>query len=185
MNNYQLGIRAIHQKNIKTAIIEAAKNGFQILEIHLSSPQFLPQIYSANQIKAIRAFAKKSNIGLQIHSEINSSLIEADDVIRAAEKKRLERVVKFSRALGARSLTLHPGKAPSYYLGNAGKVLQNDGVYSNFYHKLFEIQFVYIFRYMISKRKSPIFKKISFFFNALTESHSFALYSGDSFIFNW
>lgn len=138
MNNFPLGIRAIHQKDIKTAIAEAKRNGFQVLEIHLSSPQFLPQNYSVTQLQQLRTFAQKNNITLQVHAEINSSLIEIDNIIRKAEKQRLERVVKFSRQLGARCLTLHPGKAPTYYLGNKGKVLQNDDAYSKVYNKLFE-----------------------------------------------
>jgi hypothetical protein len=138
MSNFKLGIRAIHQKNIKTAILEAKKNGFEVLEIHLSSPQFLPQNHTKVQLKDIRTFSAKSNVILQVHSEINSSLIEVDDIIRRAEKQRLERVVRFSRQLGARCLTLHPGKAPTYYLGNGGKVSQNDDIYSNLYNKLFE-----------------------------------------------
>ena len=50
MINFKLGMRAVHQKNIKSAILEAKRNGFEVLEIHLSSPQFLPQNHTPKQI---------------------------------------------------------------------------------------------------------------------------------------
>ena len=72
MNNnlYKLGMRAVHQKNIKTAIVEAKKNGFYMVEIHLTSPQFLPQNYTALQLSEIKSLAQKSGIALSTHSEI-------------------------------------------------------------------------------------------------------------------
>jgi sugar phosphate isomerase/epimerase len=137
MNNYQLGIRAVHQKDIKAGIIEAKRNKFDILEIHLSSPQFLPQGYTASQLNTIKDFAIKNGIILQTHSEIGQSLIQTDDILRKAEKQKLERMVRFSQGLGVRCLTLHPGKAPAYFTG-PGKAIQNDNVYSKYYYNLFE-----------------------------------------------
>jgi sugar phosphate isomerase/epimerase len=139
MNNklYKLGMRAVHQKDIKTAIIEAKKNGFDVLEIHLTSPQFLPQNYTNEQLSDLKALAIKNNIILQTHSEIGQSMLLADNTLRDAEKKKLKKMIDFSRKLGAVSLTLHPGKAPSYYSG-PGKSTNNDNVYVKYYNMLFE-----------------------------------------------
>lgn len=137
MKHFQFGIRAVHQKNIKTAIIEAKQNGFGVLEIHLSSPQFLPQNYNASQLNKLKVFAQKNSIILQTHSEIGQSLIQADNILRQAEKKKLERAVKFSLGIGARCLTLHQGKAPSYSMG-PGNVIHNDYIYKKYYTNLFE-----------------------------------------------
>lgn len=139
MNNthYKIGMRAVHQKDIKTAIVEAKKHGFDMVEIHLTSPQFLPQKYTKEQLSAVKTFAEKNNITLSTHSEIGQSLILADTLLREATKKQLKKMVEFSRALGAVSLTLHPGKAPAYYLG-AGKSMVNDNVYNKYYTELFE-----------------------------------------------
>ena len=137
MNHYQLGIRAIHQKDIKTAILEAKKNGFGVLEIHLSSPQFLPQNYNSSKLEDVKLFATKNNMVLQTHSEIGQSLLQADNILRTAEKLRLERAVKFSKSIGAVSLTLHPGNVPGYF-ENPGKRIANDSLYTKYYNELFE-----------------------------------------------
>lgn len=136
-NKYKLGMRAVHQKDIKTAIVEAKKNGFDTLEIHLTSPQFLPQNYTSEQLSDLKAIASKNNIILQTHSEIGQSMLLADNTLRDAEKKKLKKMVDFSRKLGAVSLTLHPGKVPSYYSG-PGKSTTNDNVYVKHYNMLFE-----------------------------------------------
>lgn len=144
MDNSRFGIRAVHQKDLNAAILEAKNNGFGILEIHLSSPQFLPQTYTVSELKKVKNFALKNGILLQIHDAIGHSLIEADEILRKAEKLRLKRLVGFSLLLGARCLTLHPGKAPSYYLGQDEKVLLNDNIYSDFYSKLFDDSLRYL-----------------------------------------
>jgi hypothetical protein len=140
---FKLGIRAIHQKNIKTAITQAKRNGFDILEIHLSSPQFQPQSYKQNQLSEIRDFAKKSGITLQTHSEIGQSLIQADEILRKAEKLKLRQIIQFSQKIGARCLTLHIGDAPGYNAG-PGNHISNDALYSKFYSGLFEDSVKYI-----------------------------------------
>lgn len=137
MNNYKFGIRAIHQKDICTAILEAKKNDFDVLEIHLSSPQFLPQNYTDAQLKRIRDFALKNNITLQTHSELGQSLIHADNILRTAEKQKLNQIIQFSRKIGSRSLTLHVGNAPGYFDG-PGKRIPNDSVYTKLYVNLFQ-----------------------------------------------
>jgi sugar phosphate isomerase/epimerase len=139
MNNnpYQLGMRAVHQKNLKTAILEAKKNGFEFLEIHFSSPQFLPQNYTGEQAREIKLFAEKQGIVLSTHSEIGQSLILTDSFSREAEKKKLKRMVDFSRKIGAVNLTLHPGKASAYYSG-PGKSTSNEELYTKYYMEIFE-----------------------------------------------
>ncbi len=134
---FQLGIRAVHQKDIKTAILEAKKNGFEMLEIHLTSPQFLPQNYTVFQLGEIKYFAEKNGISLSTHAEIGQTLILSDALLREAVKKQLKNMVEFSRKIGAISLTLHPGKAPAYYSG-PGKSIVNDDLYSKYYSSLFE-----------------------------------------------
>ncbi len=136
-DNFKLGIRAIHQKNIQTAIIQAKKNGFDVLEIHLSSPQFQPQHFTQLQLKEIKDFAKKNGILLQTHSEIGQSLIQVDNILRKAEKLKLKQIIRFSRKIGARCLTLHIGDAPGYHAG-PGKHTGNDILYAKYYASLFE-----------------------------------------------
>ncbi len=131
-----IGIRAIHQRNIQTAVLEAKRNGFGILEIHLSSPQFLPQRYDPTDLKKVKVFAKKNNVILQTHSEIGQSLIQADAILRKAEKQKLKQIVQFSRRIGARCLTLHIGDAPAYHFG-IGKSIPNDVLYTDYYAELF------------------------------------------------
>ncbi len=140
---YKLGMRAVHQKDLPTAISEAKENGFEVLEIHLSSPQFLPQNYSAGQLIKIKDFSAKNNITLQTHSEIGQSLIQADSILRTAEKQKLKEIIQFSRNIGARCLTLHVGDAPGYSLGT-GKRVSNDVLYAKYYSKLFEDSIKYI-----------------------------------------
>lgn len=137
MINFKLGIRAVHQKNIRTAILEAKKNGFEILEIHLTSPQFLPERYTQSQLAEIKNFAEKNNIILQTHSEIGQSLVRAGSIIRKAEKQKLRKIIQFSQKIGARCLTLHIGEAPGYYSG-PGQVSRNNDVYTKFYMNLLE-----------------------------------------------
>jgi sugar phosphate isomerase/epimerase len=140
---YQLGLRAIYQKDIKTAILEAKKNGFDFLEIHFSSPQFLPQNYTVEKLRELKLFAKAQGVSLQTHAEIGQSMIIIDDILREAEKKKLKRMVMFSKNIGARRLTLHPGKASGYYSG-PGKSTNNDDVYGKYYAKIFEDSLKYI-----------------------------------------
>ncbi len=142
MANFLLGMRAVHQKNIQAAVSEAKHNGFNALEIHLSSPQFLPQNYPATLLKEIKNFAIEQNIILQIHAEIGQSLILADSIIRRAEKQRLKRLVEFGLALGARCLTLHPGAAPGYLSNH--RVISNDQVYPKYYQGLFKDSLAYL-----------------------------------------
>lgn len=139
MNNkiYQLGMRAVHQKDLRTAILEAKENGFNVLEIHFSSPQFLPQNYTSEKAKEIKLFAQEQGIILSTHSEIGQSLILTDNLSREAEKKKIKRMVDFSCKIGALNLTLHPGKASAYYSG-PGKSTSNEDLYGKYYAELFE-----------------------------------------------
>lgn len=134
---YQLGMRAIHQKDIKTAVVEAKKNGFEVLEIHFSSPQFLPQNYTGEQAKEIKLFAQNQGIVISTHSEIGQSLILTDNISREAEKKKIKRMIDFSIKIGAVNLTLHPGKTSVYYSG-PGKSTSNEDLYIKYYTSLFE-----------------------------------------------
>jgi len=136
MKNFRLGIRAIHQKDIKTAIIEAKKNGFKILEIHMSAPQFQPQSYTTSQLNEIKNYAKKNEIIIQTHSEIGQSLIQIDKGIRGAEQQRIKQYIQFSRQLGARCLTLHVGKSLAYHAGTES--FSHDKLFPKFYTSLFE-----------------------------------------------
>ena len=139
---YKLGIRAIHQKDIKTAIVEAKQNGFDVLEIHFSSPQFIPEHYTPLQLSEIKALAEKNNIVLQTHSEIGESLIQASTIMRKAERARLQEMVQFSQKIGARCLTLHIGDAPGYHTGIES--IHNDKLYAKHYAALLEDSVKYI-----------------------------------------
>lgn len=130
-------MRAVHQNNIQTAILEAKKNNFAVLEIHFTSPQFLPQNIPTTELKKIKTFAAKNNIILQTHSDIGQSLLQTDTDVRIAEKRKLEKMVKLSRAIGARCFTVHIGKAPGYHAG-PGNNFANDETYSKYYIRLFE-----------------------------------------------
>lgn len=134
--NYKLGIRAIHQKYIKTAILEAKQNGFEFLEIHMSAPQFQPKNYTESQLNGIKNFAKKNGITLQTHSEIGQSLIQIDKGIREAEQQRIKQYIQFSRQLGSRCLTLHVGKSLAYHAGSES--FSHDKLFPKFYTNLFE-----------------------------------------------
>jgi len=134
---FKIGYRAIYQKNIYSAIQEAKRNNFDVLEIHLSSPQFLPLKYSVKELKSLKDLANKQNITLQVHAPLEQSLIFISEELRKGAKKQLEEMVQFSKLLGAKCLTLHIGKVATYHTTN-GKALKDDDIYLNFYKKLFE-----------------------------------------------
>lgn len=134
---FKIGIRAIYQPNIRAAISEAQKYGFAVLEIHLSSPQFMPYHYSKNELLAIKNFAKKQGIILQTHAPLEQSLIFTNPELRQAAKNQLKTMIKFSQGIGARCLTLHPGKAAIYHTVD-GKKIKNDKMFPKLYSYLFE-----------------------------------------------
>ncbi len=134
---FNIGYRTIYQKSIRFAIKEAKQNGFKVIEIHLTSPQFLPAKYSSKELKSIKSLANKEGIILQVHAPLEQSLIFVNKGLRDGAKKQVEEMIKFSRGLGAKCLTLHPGKAAIYHTSD-GKKIKDDDVYSEFYKKLFE-----------------------------------------------
>ena len=133
----ELGYRAINQPSLRAAIAEAKRNDFRVLEIHLNAPQFLPGQYSLQQRLAAKAFAQRSGVILQTHASLEQSLIYADPSLRKGASGHLEAMAKFSRDIGARCLTLHPGKAAVYHTSD-GKKLKDDSLYGKFYQRLFE-----------------------------------------------
>jgi len=135
--DYKIGLRAIYQKNIRTAIIEARQNGFEVLEIHLSAPQFQPEKYSHRELKSLALLAKKNNIILQVHASLESSLLFLNQFLRKATRSQILETIKFSRALRARCLTLHPGSVYGYHPANGVKI-KNDDEFRKAYCRLFE-----------------------------------------------
>lgn len=134
---FNIGYRAIYQKNIRFAIKEAKKNGFKVIEIHLTSPQFIPSKYALKELSSIKSLAKKEHIILQVHAPLEHSLIFVNKELRHGAKKQVEEMIKFSRNLGAKCLTLHLGKAAIYHVVD-GRKIKDDDVYSEFYKGLFE-----------------------------------------------
>lgn len=133
----QFGMRAIYQKNIKTAILEAKRNGFSVLEIHLSSPQFSLSKYSKKELLSLRKFAEQQQIILQVHTSLEVSLLFIEPVFRQATKIYLKNVVWFSQVIGARCITIHPGSVFGYHTFDGIKI-KNDDIYRKYYSKLFE-----------------------------------------------
>lgn len=140
---YQFGYRAIYQSDVYSAIKEAKKFGFRILELHCNAPKFSPENFSKSDGQKIKLFAQKNNIILQTHAPMESSLIFSNSRLRESAKLCLKDLVAFSRDIGARCLTLHPGKAAMYHAG-AGKNMKDDDIYPEYYSKLFEDSIKYI-----------------------------------------
>jgi sugar phosphate isomerase/epimerase len=134
---FKIGNRAIYQPSIRAAISEAKKNGFAVLEIHLTSPQFMPHDFSKKELLAIKKFSKKQGIILQTHAPLEQSLIFTGKELRRAAKDQIKTMIRFSRAIGARRLTLHPGKAATYHTDD-GRKLKDDELFPKFYSDLFE-----------------------------------------------
>lgn len=134
---FSIGCRAIYQKDIHSAIKEAKKNDFKVLEIHLTSPQFIPSKYTQRESKSIKSLAVREDIILQVHAPLEHSLIFVNKELRHAAKKQVEEMMEFGRNLGAKCLTLHPGKAAIYHTAD-GKKIRDDDVYVEFYKGLFE-----------------------------------------------
>jgi sugar phosphate isomerase/epimerase len=134
---FKFGERAIYQKNIKAAIAEARRNGFDVLEIHLSSPQFSPDLYSKKELLSLRVFAERQEVTLQIHASLEASLLFIDLRLRQAAKDYFKMIVRFGGAIGARCLTIHPGSVFGYHTA-AGTRLKNDDVYRGGYARLFD-----------------------------------------------
>jgi len=132
-----IGYRTIYQKSIRSAIKEAKQNGFKVIEIHLTSPQFVSTNYTLKELKLIKTLASKEGITLQVHAPLEQSLIFVNKELRTGAKKQVEEMIKFSKGLGAKCLTLHPGKAAIYHTSD-GKKIKDDDIYSEFYKKLFE-----------------------------------------------
>lgn len=140
---FKIGNRAIYQSSIRVAISEAKKNGFAVLEIHLTSPQFMPYGFSKKELLAIKNFSKKQGIILQTHAPLEQSLIFTGKELRQAAKDQIKTMIGFSQAIGARCLTLHPGKAAIYHTDD-GKKLKDDELFPKFYSNLFEDSIKYI-----------------------------------------
>ena len=134
---FHYGYRAIFQKDLRTAIDEAAHNGFEVLEIHLASPQFLVDRYSPAALKKIRSYATQRGVTLQTHAPFEVSLLFSDPVMREATKKFIKKVARFSTLIGARCMTVHPGFVVGYHDAD-GKKIKNDDLYRAFYKKLFD-----------------------------------------------
>lgn len=140
---FKIGNRAIYQPSIRAAISEAKKNGFAVLEIHLTSPQFIPYNFSKKELLAIKNFSKEQNVILQTHAPLEQSLIFICKELRQAAKDQVKTMIKFSQAIGARCLTLHPGKAAIYHTED-GKKLKDDELFPKFYSDIFEDSIKYI-----------------------------------------
>jgi len=140
---FDLGYRAVYQKNIETAIREAENNGFKVIEIHVSSPQFLISSYSIEQLKSIKKLAEKKQIAIQIHAPLEMSLIFVNENLRKAVKKQIKELLNFCKIIGANSITLHIGKADTYH-DVLGSKLKNEDIYPKLYNQLFEDSLKYI-----------------------------------------
>jgi hypothetical protein len=134
---FNIGYRTIYQKSISSAIREAKKNGFKVIEIHLTSPQFVPSAYTLRDLKIINNLAAKAGVALQLHAPLEQSLIFMNKELRTGAKKQVEEMIKFGKLLGAKCLTLHPGKAAIYHTSD-GKKIKDDEIYAKFYKGLFE-----------------------------------------------
>lgn len=142
-NMLQLGYRAIYQSNVINAMKEARKHGFRVLELHCNAPKFSPGNFFKEERMKIKNLAQKYNIILQTHAPLELSLIFTNNHLREAAKLYLKDLLIFSRDIGARCLTLHPGKAAMYY-ANDGKKMKDDDIYTEYYSKLFEDSIKYI-----------------------------------------
>lgn len=140
---FDLGYRAVYQKNIESAIKEAKDNGFKVIEIHVSSPQFLIPSYSIEQLKFIKKLAEKKQIAIQVHAPLEMSLIFVNENLRKAAKKQIKELLIFCKTIGANSITLHIGKADTYH-DAFGNKLKNDDIHLKFYNQLFEDSLKYI-----------------------------------------
>ena len=149
---FQFGCRAIYQSDMYSAIKEAKKFDFQVLELHCNAPKFAPENFSKKERIKIKRFAKENNIILQTHAPLELSLIFTNSHIREAVKLCLKDLVTFSRDIGARCLTLHPGKAAMYNTAD-GKKSKDDDIYSEYYSKLFEDSI----KYIVSIAKKDVF----------------------------
>lgn len=149
---YQFGSRAIYQQNIYNAIKEAKKFGFQILELHCNAPKFSPENFSKKERKKIKKFAQENNILMQTHVPLELSLIFTNSYLRDAVKSYLRELVIFSHDIGARCLTLHPGKTAMYNTAD-GKKLKDDDIYPGYYSKFFEDSI----KYIVSIAKKNVF----------------------------
>lgn len=134
---FNIGYRTIYQKSIRSAIKEAKTNGFKVIEVHLTSPQFTPFTYTSKELKSIKSLSIREDIILQVHAPLEQSLIFVNKELRSGAKRQIKEMIKFSRSLGAKCLTLHPGKAAIYHAAD-GEKIKDDNVYPKFYKGLFE-----------------------------------------------
>lgn len=134
---FKIGYRAIYESSISAAINIAKRNGFEVLEIHLSSPQFNPDTFTAKDFSGIKNLAKKKKIILQVHAPLEQSLLFTSRELRQGAEKQLKTLIYFSRQIQARCLTIHPGKV-SVYNAVDGRKIKADEKYPRYYGKLFE-----------------------------------------------
>jgi len=130
---FTLGIRSIYAKNINSAIKEGERNGFGTVEIHLSSPRLSLSEKKYPSSKTI----------IQVHAPMELSLIFTQENLRISAKKELKKIIESCRKIGARCLTLHIGRAPTYHDVNNKKLISDD-IYPDLYSNLLEGSLKYI-----------------------------------------
>lgn len=134
---FKIGYRAIYESSIQSAIKIAKRNRFEVLEIHLSSPQFNTDTFTSKDFLNIINLAKKEKIILQVHAPLEQSLLFAGRELREGARHQLRTLINFSQKIQARCLTIHPGKVSVYNTAD-GRKIKADEKYPKYYDGLFK-----------------------------------------------
>lgn len=110
----RLGFNSIFDQSIYRAIDFAAKHKFSAIELWVSVPQFFPEKYSNKDRIKIANYSQFKNIQIQIHGPEDLSLFSYYPEVRIATINYFKRLMDFAKDIGARTLTVHPGKITTF-----------------------------------------------------------------------
>lgn len=111
----KLGYYVIFQSGFKQAINQAAKFGFKVVEVHLTTPIFSPEKYLSKDRRLIKKYAQDKKIELQCHLSWAVNLFEINPETVKANQKIIKQAIIFAKDIGADRITFHLGKPIVYH----------------------------------------------------------------------
>lgn len=109
-----LGFNVIFDSSVYEAIDFAADHGFSAIELWVSTPHFFPERYTKRARARIAAYSRAKNIQIQIHGPEDVSLFAYLPEVRKATLDYFKRLIDFANDIGAKTLTIHPGKITTF-----------------------------------------------------------------------
>jgi sugar phosphate isomerase/epimerase len=109
----RIGYHVVFDESIEEAIRYASRNGFTSIQVDLNLPRFFPERFTANHRARLRDLAARTGVTIVLHAP-ELALQTLHRTVLLAILRRLEEVIEFARALGVRSVTIHPGPVQTF-----------------------------------------------------------------------